>query len=85
MTLEETGRAAVRAAGEGDMEALRVALEARDAAISLLRDAQPSPEVHARLITAFEIGEAILGAIRSFKLRVAIESARLNQIRTYAP
>jgi hypothetical protein len=84
MTLEQSGLSAVRAAGAGDMDALQSALDARAAAISLANDAPPTPELHARLTTAIEIGDAIRGEIRSLKQRIAIESTRLNQIRTYS-
>jgi hypothetical protein len=84
MTLEQAGRSAVRAAGAGNLDELRQALEARAAAISELDDPQPSFDGYARLATAYEIGDAIRGEIRSLKLRIAADSARLGQIRTYA-
>jgi hypothetical protein len=84
MTLEQSGRAAVRAAGAGNLDELRDSLNARAVAISQTIGGQLSPELHARLVTAFEIGEAIRGEIRSLKLRIATESARLAQIRTYS-
>jgi hypothetical protein len=84
MTLEEAGRSAVRAAGAGNLDELRQALEARAVAISALDDAQPSFDVYARLATAYEIGDAIRGEIRSLKLRIAADTARLSQVRTYS-
>ncbi len=84
MTLEQAGLSAVRAAGAGDMDQLQTALDARAAAIALANDTMPTPELHARLATAIEMGDAIRGGIRSLKQRIAIESTRLNQIRTYS-
>jgi hypothetical protein len=84
MTLEQSGLSAVRAAGTGDMNQLQTALDARAAAITLTSDTPPTPELHARLTTAIEIGDAIRGGIRSLKQRITVESTRLNQIRTYS-
>lgn len=84
VTIEQSGRAALRAAGAGDLDSLRTALDARQTALEELKESPPSTDSHQRLATALEIGEAIRGAIRAFKLRVASESSRLNQIQTYS-
>ena len=84
MTLEQSGLSAVRAAGAGDMDQLQTALDARAAAIALTNEAAPTPELHARLTTALEMGNAIRGEIRSLKQRIAVESTRLNQVRNYS-
>lgn len=88
MTLEQSGLAALHAAGSGNLDELRVALLARSAAIARMNaaglSAEMSPaEVHARLATARDIGEAIRDQIRSLKLRIAADGARLSQFRNY--
>lgn len=83
MTLEQSGLAALHAAGSGNLDELRDALQARSAAIVRLNAAAPSAEVHARLATALDIGEAIRDQIRSLKLRIAADGARLSQFRNY--
>ena len=84
MTLEQSGLAALHAAGSGNLDRLRDALQARAAAIAQTADAEPSAQVYARLGTSFDIGEAIRGEIRSLKLRIAAERSRLAQIQTYS-
>jgi hypothetical protein len=83
MTLEQAGLAALHAAGSGNLDELRDALLARSAEIARINAAAPSPEVHARLATALDIGEAICDQIRALKLRLAGDSARLSQFRHY--
>jgi hypothetical protein len=83
MTLEQSGLAALHAAGSGNLVELRDALLARSEAIARINAAEPSPEVHARLATALEIGQAIRDQIRSLKVRVAADGARLSQFRNY--
>ena len=88
MTLEQSGLAALHAAGSGNLDELRDALVARSAAIARMNaaghDAEgQAPEVHARLATALDIGEAIRDQIRLLKLRIAADGARLSQFRNY--
>jgi hypothetical protein len=83
MTLEQSGLAALHAAGSGNLDELRDALRARSAAIGGLNTGKPSAEIHARLATALDIGEAIRDQIRSLKLRIAADGARLAQFRNY--
>jgi hypothetical protein len=83
MTLEQSGLAALHAAGSGNIVELRDALLARSEAIARMNAAAPSPEVHARLATALDIGHAIRDQIRSLKVRVAADGARLSQFRNY--
>jgi hypothetical protein len=83
MTLERSGLAALHAAGSGNLDELRDALLARSAAIARMNAAAPTPEVHARLATAFDIGTAIHDQIRLLKVRLAADGARLSQFRNY--
>jgi hypothetical protein len=83
MTLEQSGLAALHAAGSGNLNELREALLARSAAIVRITAAAPSSEVHARLATALDIGQAIRDQIRSLKVRIADDGARLSQFRNY--
>ena len=84
MTLEQAGLFALRAASHGDLEELQVALDARAASMAALTNEPPTPELHARLSTAAEIGNAIRDAIRSFKQRTAGECSRLGQVQAYS-
>lgn len=84
MTLEQAGISALRAASHGDLEDLQIALDARDAAIAELANERATAEVHARLSTAAEIGNAIRDAIRAFKQRTAAEGSRLSQVQAYS-
>ncbi len=81
--LEQAGLAALHAAGSGNLDELRDALLARSAAIARINAAAPSSEVHARLATALDIGQAIRDQIRSLKVRIAADGARLSQFRNY--
>jgi hypothetical protein len=83
MTLEQSGLAALHAAGSGNLYELRDALLARSAAIAGINAAAPSDEVHSRLTTALDIGQAIRDQIRSLKVRIAADGARLSQFRNY--
>ena len=83
MTLEQAGLAALHAAGSGNLDELRDALLARSAAIARMNASAPSPEVHARLANALDIGQAIRDQIRSLKVRLAGDGARLSQFRNY--
>jgi len=84
MTLEQAGLSALDAASHGDLEDLQVALDARAAAFVLVKNDNPSPELHARLAAASEIGDSIRYALRSFQQRIAGESSRLSQIQSYS-
>jgi hypothetical protein len=83
MMLEQAGLAALHAAGSGNLEELREALLARSAAIAQINASAPSPEVHARLATALDIGKAIRDQIRLLKVRLSADGARLSQFRNY--
>jgi hypothetical protein len=84
MTLEQSGLAALNAAGSGNLDRLRDALQARAAAIAQTIGAEASAQVLARLGTAFDIGEALRCEICSLKLRIAAERSRLAQVQTYS-
>jgi hypothetical protein len=81
--LEDAGRIALRAASAGNLDELRAALAAREKALADLCAAEPAESVHARMIIAQEIGDAIAVEIRSLKRRLVTESTRLGQLRTY--
>jgi hypothetical protein len=83
MTLEQSGLAALHAAGSGNLDELRDALLARSGAIARINASAPSAEVHARLTIALDIGQAIRDQIRSLKVRIAADGARLSQFRNY--
>jgi hypothetical protein len=83
MTIEHSGLAALRAADVGDLDSLRAAIDARETALAELKTLPPSTDSFQRLATALEVGDAIRGAVRAFKLRVASENSRLSQIQTY--
>ncbi|MGH9558437.1 MAG: hypothetical protein ACRD30_04290 [Bryobacteraceae bacterium] len=66
----------------GEIEGLRTAIEARDAAITDLTSAPASEELAERIAAEIEAGDHIGAALRALKLRLVLESARLSRVKS---
>jgi len=75
MTLEQATQRARDAAAAGDLDALRVALDARHAAMAGIDDP-------ARLEAALTAGESIARDLRLLKVKLSIDSNRMMQIQS---
>jgi hypothetical protein len=74
VTLDQATHGVTKALEDQDLAALEIALEARQAAI--LSGAPPTMEI-------ISAGERAVLALTAWKQRVAFESARLGQVRSY--
>ena len=74
MTLEQATNGVTKALEDQDLAALELALEARQAAIQC--GSPPTEEILAA-------GERAARALTSWKKRLAFESVRLGQVRSY--
>jgi len=79
MTLEQANQRALAAVAAGNLEDLRLALEARAAAIA---EIPVTAENAPRLQAALEAGESLARDLRLLKPKIGIDASRIAQIQS---